>query len=181
MGNFFKKNTSDAKQKPIEGSLDFILDEIRARINSQLTNADSVANKFNFLLALNGILAAAITAFVIEKQDCSSWLKFSVFLFMLAIAVLVYGIKLNNYRRDPDPRTFYSKYVDVPIHKTKETLAAHFIDCFEYNQAVILKINRIFLDGWLLTIFGLFVLLILLFAPEAQSLWLILKTTIQNQ
>jgi len=149
----------------MEDSLNLIFQEVKERLKDQLLSIDQVATKFNFLLAFNGIIIAAIFGSLFDQENkCFSglFLLFSVLALLLSALFDLIGLFLKKYRRDPDPKMLFDNYEKAEEKETKRVLVQNLIQSFEANTIKLQEITKFFRYSIVLSVAGLFLIFIVL-------------------
>ncbi len=148
-------------------SLNLIFQEVKERLKDQLFSIDQIATKFNFLLAFNGIIIAAIFGSLFnQKNECSLslLLLISVLTLLLSAFFDLIGLFLKKYRRDPDPKTLFNDYERIEEDQTKRVLVQNLIQSFDVNETKLQEITKFFRYSIALSVAGLFLIFTVLVA-----------------
>lgn len=130
-------------------NLDLIFQEIKDRLKDQLLSADQLATKLNFLLGFNTIVIAAIFPGLFDGLKTGNitlhpFIILAIALLLISIYFDFKGLKIQKYRRDPDPRQLYQKYANSQKESTKKILISNYIASFEENLKKLSPVRECF-------------------------------------
>ncbi|HOB90010.1 MAG TPA: hypothetical protein PKG74_01620 [Candidatus Colwellbacteria bacterium] len=164
-------------------NLDLIFQEVKDRLKDQLLTADQLATKLNFLLGFNTIVIAAIFPGLfdkvqIDKLDIHPIIIFVIAFFLLSIYFDLKGLKIQKYRRDPDPEQLYKKYINSEADDTKKVLISNYIASFKENLCKLSPVRKCFRASVILSSIALMLIFIFFAKDSILTIWQILTTTI---
>jgi hypothetical protein len=122
-------------------SPDIIFQEVKEKLNEQLSSIDQISNKFNFTIAFDGLVIAGIIQGFAGKSGVSWLIKVSVMAFLVSALFSGLGLLLRKYRRDPDPSKLAAKYLDKDAEKTKKALIGNYIESYSKNTTNIKRLG----------------------------------------
>lgn len=167
-------------------SLDLIFQEVRDRLKDQLLTADQLATKLNFLLGFNTVVIAAIFPGLIENivtegEALHATIILAIALLLLSVYFDLRGLKLQKYRRDPDPEQLYKKYANSSVDETKKVLISNYIGSFKENLGKLALVRKWFRASIISSSIALAVIFIFFVQNSIIPIWeMIMKTIYQN-
>ena len=118
-------------------STDIIFQEVKEKLNEQLSSIDQISNKFNFTIAFDGLVIAGIIQGFAGKSDVSWLIRGSVVALLSSALFSGLGLLLRKYRRDPDPVKLTEKYLDKDAEETKKALIGNYTESYNKNTTNI--------------------------------------------
>lgn len=120
-----------------EQSLRIIVDESRFKLADQLDSVKSLDSKAAIIMSFSGV----ILTLLLTSDSFTKGSRFTpligAFIFLAALLSLIV-LLVRSYRRDPEPRNFYTGYANKGHIATLEVLAGSFIASYEKNTKKIL-------------------------------------------
>ncbi len=149
-------------------TLQTIYDIVQQRFVMQFQSIDSLDSKASTLIALNGIIIAVILN--------SRFARINLFFSIIAAACLLgsmclsfAGYKVEDYRRDPDPRNLKLKYCNSQNEEVIEKLTDNLIHAYEENRTKLSKKARYINQALAMVLLGLFCLFLSLLLGGGES------------
>lgn len=119
-----------------EQSLRIIVDESRLKLADQLDSVKSLDNKAAIIVSFSGV----ILTLLLTSDSFTRGSRFTPliggFVFLAALLSLIV-LLVRSYKRDPEPRNFYTGYANKRHITTLEALAGSFIASYEKNDGKI--------------------------------------------
>jgi len=159
-------------------NLDLIFQEVKERLKDQLLTADQLATKLNFLLGFNTIVIAAIFPGLFDKLNIHPIVIFAIAFFLVSIYFDLRGLRIQKYRRDPDPEQLYKKYINSEADDTKKVLISNYIASFKENLDKLSPVRKCFRASVMLSSIALILIFIYFAKDSIITIWQILTTTI---
>lgn len=129
--------TKKTKVKLNEQSLRIIIDEARDKLNDQLDSVKNLDSKATVIVSFSGVILTILLTSSTLNNGSRFAVLIGVFVFLaalLSIAVLL----VRSFKRDPNPRNFYTGYANKSHIETLEVLAGSFITSYEENNRKVL-------------------------------------------
>ena len=131
-------------------SLTLIFDVTKERIISQLTQAQSLDSKANFILGsatalvsaslvIQAVLLTPHTSILINKFLESLPLLILLISYLLVMIMAFLAYKVNNYKGVANPEKLYEYYLDKPEDTTKADIFRVMVEAYKHNEKVIKK------------------------------------------
>ena len=164
-------------------NLDLIFQEVKDRLKDQLLSADQLATKLNFLLGFNTIVIAAIFSGLLNEIQLSIALIHPLIILALAFFLVstyfdLRGLKIQKYRRDPDPRKLFEKYSNSKEEITKKVLISNYIVSFEENLKKLSLVRKCFRNSVIFSSFALVFIFLFLIKDSIMPIWEVITKTL---
>ena len=124
-----------------DSSVDFIFQEIKDRLSTQLHSVDMIDSKAGIMVGVAGVAAAAVLATrPIQPSGLSAiqWVNLAVIalLLILSLAAAVRSYWVQGWSCPPNPRTLHEKYGDKDIDVVKRQLISNYTAAIEGNDVM---------------------------------------------
>lgn len=122
-------------------SVDLVFSEVKAAIQTQLSQKETHETKANALIGFAGVVYALLIGqlptFSNIIRESQYIMVFSIGLFSISVLMCIYVSWVRFYRADPRPDVLANHYLAFPEKKTKLQITSNLIGCWKENQKFI--------------------------------------------
>ena len=137
-------------------TLELVYSEVKDALNTQFQSLDGLNTKASVIVGFVGVTIGISLNLYLHSN---SYLFGSCMtLFLISIFFALYAYRVENYRRDPEPRKLAENYLREGDKKVKKRLIGNFIQSFENNEIKIKRKGRYINYSLVLLFIGLIVL-----------------------
>lgn len=152
----------EKEETKMNDNLELIYQEIKDRLKEQLLSIDQINTKHNLILGFNSIILVLLLQAYFSSKTIDNFLKIAGLMFFISIVIVLIGLLIRSYRRDPDPGGLYRKYKDKSVDETKAQLILNYISCFDDNKKRIKILKNLYEAGAIITAVAVFIIVIYL-------------------
>ena len=144
----------------MNNNLELIYQEVKDRLKEQLLSIDQINTKYNFILGFNSLILVLLLQAYFSNKTIDNFLKIAGLMFFISIMVVIIGLFIKSYRRDPEPGRLYDKYKDKSVNETKNQLISNYISCFDDNKKRVKILVNLYKVGAVITTVAVFIIFI---------------------
>ena len=137
-------------------TLELVYNEVKDALNTQFQSLDGLNAKASVIVGFVGVIIGI--SLNLYSHSNSYLFGSCMTLFLISIFFALCAYKVENYRRDPEPRTLTEKYLREDDKKVKKKLIDNSIQSFEDNKTKIEKKVKYINYSIILLFIGLIVL-----------------------